>query len=394
MTPQEQGIETRCVHAGVSDGARAGNLPIQPSVVQSTIFDLGASEDAEAIFAGQRAGYAYSRFGNPTVSQLAKAVAALEGGEEALVTSSGNAATLFAVAACMDGRSGPLVTHRDVYGGSFELVRILTETFRVSAIAADAQNEAEWLEAVSKAGAVLLETPSNPLMRLIDIRATVEVARERGAPVIVDNTVATPFNQQPLSLGADWVVHSTTKFINGHSDVVGGCAVKGEKITGREKAIHKNLGGTVNAIDAWLTLRGLRTFALRMKAHNRNGQQIAEWLRERPKVKNVYYPGFEDHPQSAVSKAQMREGGALLSVELNGGEAAAKRFLDRLQLFHHAVSLGGIESLAIRPAMSSHRGMPQKDREAAGVTDGLVRLSVGIEAPEDLIRDLEQALEE
>jgi methionine-gamma-lyase len=220
----------------------------------------------------------------------------------------------------------------------------------------------------------------------------VKRAQAVGAPVIVDNTVATPFNQRPFDFGADWVVHSTSKFLNGHSDMIGGCLVRREKLSKTQRAIHKNLGGTVNALDAWLVLRGLRTFALRMEAHNRNGQAVAEWLAGRRQVTRVHYPGLVAHPQAGLFRRQMKHGGALLSFELAGGAEAACRFLDRVGLILHAVSLGGMESLATRPAMSSHRGMTPEARQQAGVSDSLIRLSVGVEAIEDLLADLEQAI--
>jgi cystathionine beta-lyase/cystathionine gamma-synthase len=360
--------------------------------VQSTVFELGTAEDAEAIFSGARKGYAYSRFGNPSVESLAEMLADIEGGAGALVTSSGNAATLCAVTASLEGRAGSLVTHHDIYGGSSELFRILSTIHRVPIESVDATNAEAWLDAVSRAGAVLLETPSNPLMRLIDIAETVSRAHACGAPVIVDNTVATPFNQRPFDFGADWIVHSTSKYLNGHSDMIGGCLVRREQLTPMHRAIHRNLGGTVNALDAWLVLRGLRTFALRMEAHNCNGQAVAEWLVRRPEIARVNYPGLGSHPQAALFRRQMKHGGALLSFELAGGEAAARRFLDRLGLIVHAVSLGGMESLATRPAMSSHRGMTPEARHRAGVSDSLIRLSVGVEALEDLLADLEQAI--
>jgi len=368
------------------------NAPFQRPIAQSTIFDLGTSAEAEAIFCGSRKGYAYSRFGNPSVDDLAQMLAEIEGGTGALVTSSGNAAVLCAVTAGLEGRDGPLVTHHDVYGGSFELLRILSTNHRVPVEVIDSTNAKAWLDAVSRAGAVLLETPSNPLMRLIDIEATVARAHAGGAPVIVDNTVATPFNRRPFDFGADWIVHSTSKYLNGHSDMIGGCLVSKEPLSAMQRTIHKNLGGTVNALDAWLVLRGLRTFALRMETHNRNGQAVAEWLCRQPEVARVHYPGLESHPQAELFRRQMKHGGALLSFELGGGEAAACRFLDRLGLILHAVSLGGMESLATRPAMSSHRGMTSEARHKAGVSDSLIRLSVGVEAPEDLFADLQQAL--
>ncbi len=390
----DPGLATRCVHGGrarQADGAANG--PVQPSIVQSAIFDLGSSAEAEAIFSGAQPGHAYTRFGNPTVAQLAEVIAGLEGGAGALVTSSGNAAVLCAVTTAMTGRTGPLVTHRDIYGGSFELLRILSGVYRLPVETVDASDLDAWYSACRRAGAVLLETPSNPLMRLIDLAATVEHARANGAPVLVDNTVATPYNQQPLAFGADWVIHSTSKYLNGHSDMIGGALVRREPLTAPDRAVHKNLGGTVNALDAWLILRGLRTFSVRMEAHNRNGLAVAEWLNARPEVTAVYYPGLATHPQTELCWRQMKHGGALLSFELAGGEAAASRFIDRIRLIVHAVSLGGVESVATRPAMSSHRGMPPEDRRRAGVSDGLIRLSIGIESIDDILADLEQALE-
>lgn len=393
MNARSHHVATRCAHAGARRPEQDGpNAPFVPPIAQSTIFDLGSADDAEALFAGTRPGYAYSRFGNPTVERLAESLAELEGGAGGLITASGNAATLCAVTAALAGRSGPLLTHPDIYGGSFELTQILAEVYRVPVERVDPADEGAWLDAVARAGAVLIETPSNPLMRLIDLRKTIEAARVGGAPVIVDNTVATPFNQRPLALGADWVVHSTTKYLNGHSDMIGGCVIKREPPTSGDRRIHKNLGGTVNAFDAWLVLRGLRTFALRMEAHNRNGQAVAAWLAGQSGVARVFYAGDPAHPQAELFRRQMSHGGALLSFELKGGAEAAKRFIDRLRLIVHAVSLGGMESLVTRPAMSSHRGMPAEARQRAGIADGLVRLSVGVEALEDILADLAHAL--
>lgn len=389
--PSRHGLSTRCAHGGAKAGDRAGNAPVQPSIAQSAIFDLGTTADAESIFSGERPGFAYSRFGNPSVEALAALLADLEGGAGALVTSSGNAATLCAVTAAMQGRTGPLVAPQDVYGGSFELMRILGNVFRVPVEFIDTTDLSAWKNAVGRAGAVLLETPSNPLMRLIDLAETVEDAHRVGAPVIVDNTVATPFNQRPFDFGVDWIIHSTTKYLNGHADMVGGCLVSREPLQRTHRTIHKNLGGTVNALDAWLVMRGLRTFPLRMEAHNRNGAAVAQWLLARPEVSRVFYPGLPGDPQAELFHRQMSHGGALLSFELAGGETAACRFIDRLRLIIHAVSLGGTESLATRPAKTSHRGMSAEERRQAGVSDGLIRLALGIEDTADLLADLAQA---
>lgn len=385
-------LATQCARAGSVSHRPGANEPVQPSIAQSAIFDLGGAEDAEAIFSGARQGYAYSRFGNPTVDVLARTLAELEGGAGALVTSSGNAAALCAVTASLHERSGPLLTHPDIYGGSFELLRLLTSIYRLPVETIDPSDDSAWLAAVERAGAVLVETPSNPMMRLVDLARTTARARAAGAPVIVDNTVATPAGQRPFELGADWVIHSTTKYLNGHGDLIGGCVIRREPLAKVHRAIHKNLGGTVNAFEAWLALRGLRTFALRMEAHNRNARAIAAWLATCPEVNAVHYPGSPSHPQAALFQRQMKQGGGLLSFELAGGEAAATRFINRLKLIVHAVSLGGPETLVTLPARSSHRGMTPEARRQAGVGDGLIRLSAGLEASDDLLADLAQAI--
>lgn len=391
MSKRPLSIHTRCAHAGSTSG-EAANPAFQTPIAQSSLFRLGSSAEAEAIFSGEAPGYAYTRFGNPTVDAFARCLADLEGGADALVTSSGNAAVLCAVTAAMAGQTGALVTHPGIYGGSFELLHLLTDIYRLPVRFVDPGDSDSWQAALESAGAVLIETPSNPLMRLIDITQTVRHAEVAGAPVIVDNTVATPFNQQPFAHGADWVIHSTSKYLNGHSDLIGGAVVKREPLTALDRRIHKSLGGTVNAIDAWLAMRGLRTFALRMRQHNRNGGTIAKWLAEHPGVRVVHYPGRENDHQRGILERQMRHPGSLMSFELEGGAPAATRFIDRLQLVTHGVSLGGMESLATRPAGSSHRGMTPEAREEAGIGEGLIRLSVGTENPEDIIADLEQAL--
>jgi cystathionine beta-lyase/cystathionine gamma-synthase len=383
-------IETICAHLG-SDHAAAELGPFQTPIVQSTLFDLGTSAQAEELFAGARKGYAYTRFGNPTVDVLANAFAALEAGAEALVTSSGNAAVHCALSIAFSGRGGAIVAPQDLYGGSVELLRLFGSIYGATVETIDGRDRDAWLAAVGRAGVVLLESPSNPLLRLTDIAATVAAARAAGAMVIVDNTVATPFNQRPLALGADLVVHSTSKYLNGHSDMIGGCVVAREPLAPAARALHKNLGATVNAMEAWLILRGLRTFALRMEAHNRNGRAIAEWLAHHPRVRNVYYPGLGEGDQELFHR-QMRGGSGLLSFEIEGGKQAAQRFLDRLKLTLHAVSLGGMESLATLPSATSHRGMGAEERARAGIAEGLVRLSVGVEAADDIKTDLEQAL--
>ncbi|MCG3148264.1 MAG: L-methionine gamma-lyase [Verrucomicrobiae bacterium] len=393
MSSSDRHLATICAHAGTpGKESRAGNAPFIPPIVQTTLFDLGTTADAEALFAGRQPGYTYTRFGNPTVERLAEVLAQLEAGAGALITASGNAAALCALTAALRGKDDRIVTHPDVYGGTLELLRIFTERYRVPVEIVDPARTVEWHAALARASVVLIETPSNPLLRLLDLAATAERAHAAGAQLIVDNTVATPYNQQPFQFGADWIVHSASKYLNGHSDMIGGCLIRRAPLTATHRTIHKNLGGTVNALDAWLMLRGLRTFTLRMEAHNHNGAAVADWLTRHPAVSHVHYPGLPTHPQAALFRQQMRAGGALLSFELHGGADAACRFLDRIQLIVHAVSLGGMESLATRPAATSHRGLTATQRQAAGMGDSLVRLSVGTEALEDILTDLEQAL--
>ncbi len=391
MNSSEAALSTRCAHAG-STRRGQGNQPYQHPIVQTSLFRLGNSADLEAVFEGISPGHVYTRFGNPTVEALAEVVADLEGGAGALVTSSGNAATLCAVTAALRGRSGPLLSHPGIYGGSVELMRTLAEIFRVPVEVADPDNAGLWAEAVGRAGAVLVETPSNPLMRLVDLEETVRLAREVGAPVIVDNTVATPLNQKPFEWGADWIVHSLSKYLNGHSDLIGGCVVKREALSDADRSVHKNLGGTYNALEAWLAIRGIRTFTLRMRQHNGNAEAVVRWLHEHPAVATVHFAGSGGPEQRRIFERQMTHHGALVSFELHGGAEAARHFLDRLELVVSAVSLGGMESLATRPAISSHRGMSPGERLRAGVTDSLVRLSVGVEDLHDLLADLDQAL--
>lgn len=394
MHSSKNSLSTRCAHAStcLTPNEVSPASYIAP-IEQTALFELESSDNAEALFSGNKSGYIYTRFGNPTVDHLADFIAQMEGGSGGLITSSGNAATLCALTSALRGKDDCIVSHPDVYGGTQELLSIFSERYHVPVVMADPQETGEWQAAIARASIVYIETPSNPLLKLIDLKETAQLSHAAGAQLIVDNTVATPYNQQPFLFGADWIVHSISKYLNGHSDMIGGCLISRVPITPTHRAIHKNLGGTVNALDAWLVLRGLRSFALRMEAHNTNGMAIAKWLEIHPAVIKVYYPGLFTHPQSALFKTQMRGGGGLLSFELSGGEDAAKRFLDRLKIIVHAVSLGGMESLATRPAATSHRGISPQLRQLAGISDSLIRLSAGVESLDDLYADLSGALE-
>jgi methionine-gamma-lyase len=387
-------LQTLCAHAGTParEESAGRNAPFVTPIVQTSLFDLGDSEEAEALFSGARAGYTYTRFANPTVDGLAAVIAELEGGAGALITASGNAAAVCSLTACLRGENDRILTHPSVFGATLEVLRIFAERYRVAVDMVDPRHTEEWRTAVARASVVFVETPSNPLMGLVDLEDTVQQAHRAGAQVIVDNTVATPCNQEPFRFGVDWIVHATSKYLNGHSDMIGGCLISRRPLEARHRSIHRALGGTVNALDAWLVLRGVRTLTLRMDMHNRNGAAVAEWLDRHPSVHTVYYPGLHSHPQAALFQRQMKAGGAVLSFELKGGELSARRFIDRLKLIGHALSFGGPETLAVRPSVTSHRALTPEMRLAAGVTDSLVRLSVGTEALEDILADLQQAL--
>ncbi|SHI04916.1 cystathionine gamma-synthase [Ferrimonas marina] len=341
---------------------------------------------------GQPRQYDYARSGNPTRGTLSQALAKLEGGAGAVVTATGMAA-ITAVTALL-GKDDLLVVPHDCYGGSYRLFTSVAAKGGYRVLVVDQTDEAALAEALAqKPKMVWLETPSNPLLRLVDIEAIAGQAKAVGALVVVDNTFLSPVLQLPLSLGADIVVHSTTKYINGHSDVVGGAVIAKDPELAEQLDWWANcLGLTGGAFDAYLTLRGLRTLPLRMKQHQANAEAVVALLQSHPAVGKIYYPGLPDHPQHQLAQRQQSGFGAMLSFELAGGEAAVPAFLERLQVFSVAESLGGVESLAAHPGTMTHRGMVPEARAKAGISEALIRISVGIEDPADLVADLQQAL--
>lgn len=384
-------ITTHCLHGGVERNRR-GNAPFIPPIYQTSLFHLGSSADAEALFSGGKQGYTYSRFGNPTVDELCRLLSELEAGEDALLTASGNAATFAALCMSLRGKGDRILSHPDLYGGTLELLRLFETRLGVPVILLDPARDAAWELAARKASVIFVETPSNPLLRLVDLKRCGVLARASGARFVVDNTVATPLGQRPFEFGADLVVHSLSKYLNGHSDLIAGCVISRGRIDDRSRAVHKNLGATVSALTAHILGRGLRTFPLRMAAHHAHTPRVARYLEAHPNVARVHYPGLPGHPQADLVARQMKHPGALLSFELKGGESSARRFLDSLRLVVHAVSLGGMETLATRPAATSHRGMSPAARRRAGISDGLIRLSVGVEPVDEILGDLAQAL--
>jgi cystathionine gamma-lyase len=378
----KHGFSTQAIHAG-QDADPATGATVVPIYATSTF-----TQEAP----GQHRGYEYSRSGNPTRSALETCLAALEGGERGLAFASGLAATTAVFSTLRPGDE--IATAADLYGGTFRLLeRIFKPLGLVPRYTEDASPDgfASILSPSTKL--VWIETPTNPLLQIIDIAAVAELAHRRGAVLAVDNTFASPYLQRPLEQGADLVVHSTTKYLGGHSDVIGG-AVIGRRDLLAGIAFYQNAaGGVPGPFDCWLVLRGIKTLAVRMDRHCANARALADWLASHPKVERVYYPGLKDHPGHLIAARQMRDFGGMISVRLGGGRESAMRFLSRTRLFSLAESLGGVESLIGHPATMTHASIPVEIRTARGVDDGLVRLSVGIEDVQDLRNDLAEALE-
>lgn len=377
----EQQPRTRVVRTGIStDPHRA----VVPPIYLSTTYGFAGLE--------QPGEYDYSRACNPTRSTLAQAVAELEGGLAAVITSSGMSAINTVLLALLPP-SGVLVAPVDCYGGSWRLFDALERTGRLKLRLVEWSDPTTWEQALEGADLVWLETPSNPLLRITDIAAVSAAAHAVGAKVVADNTFATPVAQRPLELGADVVVHSATKFLNGHSDLVAGVIVASEQALVEDLAWWANTAGTTaGALDSYLLLRGLRTLHLRWQAAQQNATAIASMLAEHPAVRAVHYPGLATHPQHDLAARQQGGPGAIVSFDV-GSQEAAGALLDGLECFSLAESLGGVESLISHSATMTHASMPPKLRAEAGITDGLLRLSVGVEAAEDLLADLRAGLD-
>src|SRR5215207_5225628 len=382
MSDQEVGFATRAIHAGQEPDPTTG-ATIVPIYATSTYTQAGI---------GQHKGYEYSRSGNPTRTALETCLAALEEGERGLAFASGLAATTGVFAALL--RPGDEVAaSADLYGGTFRLLDKVFKPWGLNARYTDESSPAAFEAIITpKTKLVWIETPTNPLLQVLDIAALAEVSHKHGAKLAVDNTFASPYLQQPLKLGADIVVHSTTKYLGGHSDVVGGCVVGAKDLLDPIKFFQNAAGGVPGPFDSYLVLRGLKTLAVRMDRHCDNAVSLAAWLVKHPAVAKVYYPGLPEHPGYAVAKKQMRGFGGMISLKLNGGIPAAQRFMTRTKLFSLAESLGGVESLVCHPTTMTHASIPKEVREARGVDDGLIRLSVGIEDVADLRTDLQHAL--
>ena len=378
-------FETKVIHAGQEPDPHTGAV-MTPIYATSTYAQSSP---------GEHKGFDYARTRNPTRDALEACVAELESGDAGFAFASGMAA-IGTVLELLDSGSHIVAMH-DLYGGSYRILeKVRKRSAGLSASFVDLSVTENLEKAVTaKTRMIWVETPTNPLLKIVDLEAVAAIARKRGLISVCDNTFASPYSQRPLELGFDIVVHSTTKYLNGHSDVIGGIAVLKNKELGEKLRFLQNaVGGVPSPFDAFLTLRGIKTLAVRMERHCGNAMHVAAFLEKHPKVKRVFYPGLASHPQHTLAARQMnmRYGGMVTAV-LNGGLEASRRFLERCKLFTLAESLGGVESLIEHPAIMTHASIPEDIRANLGIDDGLVRLSVGIESIDDLLAELKQALE-
>ena len=393
METKKCGLGTTAIHAGTLKNLY-GTLAMP--IYQTSTFIFDSAEQGGRRFALEEAGYIYTRLGNPTTTVLEDKIAALEEGEAAVATSSGMGAissTLWTVLKAGDH----VVTDKTLYGCTFALMCHGLTRFGIEVTFVDTSNLDEVKNAMKEnTRVVYLETPANPNLKIVDLEALSKLAHTNpNTLVIVDNTFATPYMQKPLKLGADIVVHSVTKYINGHGDVIAGLVVTNKELADQIRFVGlKDMTGAVlGPQDAYYIIRGMKTFEIRMERHCKNAKKVVEFLNKHPKIEKVYYPGLETHPGHEIAKKQMKDFGAMISFELKGGFEAGKTLLNNLKLCSLAVSLGDTETLIQHPASMTHSPYTKEEREAAGITDGLVRLSVGLENVEDIIEDLEQGLE-
>jgi len=386
----EDPIYTIAVHAGANPPANLGSLSVP--VYNSAVFAFPDAEKGAAIHAGKQPGYYYGRSGNPTQSALETALCQLEGGTAAMAFSSGMAAitsTLFTFL----GAGDHIVAADSLYAATNTLLDEILSPLGIAISYVDAADPNNYAAAVKPNTKVFyIESPANPTMKIVDIESVAKIARKNKITVVMDNTFATPFNQRPLRYGVDLVIHSASKYLGGHGDIIAGALIGPQTIIDRiRRHTGKILGGVIAPHTAWLVLRGIRTLALRMERHNANAMAVAKFLEQHPKVKKVHYPGLPSHPQHKLACRQMSGFGGIIAFEAEGVEEG-RRLVNNLKLCTLAVSLGNVESLIQHLASMTYASMPPEQRRAIGISDGLLRLSVGIERAEDIITDLEQAL--
>lgn len=392
MSMQSKGFSTRSIHGNSKPCPLTGSLV--PPIYQTSTFVFPDATTGKARFAGEEEGYIYTRLGNPTVDALDDRIALLEGGEAGASFASGMGAVSAVLMTLVQSGDHILATN-GLYGCTFGLLDWLKQKFNVQydlmdmTVAEDVEN---FIRPETKV--IYIETPINPTMKLVDLEKVAAIAKRHGIQVVVDNTFMTPYFQRPIELGVDIVIHSATKYIGGHGDVVAGLVV-GRKDFIRELKLtaQKDVGAILGPFDAWLLLRGLKTLTVRMDRHNENAMKVAHFLQEHPNVVKIYYPGMKNHPQYELAVKQMNGFGGVITFEVKGGYDAGVKVMNNVRLALLAVSLGDVDTLIQHPASMTHAIIPQEDRLKMGITDGLVRLSIGLEDVDDIITDLKQALE-
>jgi methionine-gamma-lyase len=384
------GAQTLAVHAGESERHGVAR-PVGGEISRTSTFTFTSTAEMKRWAEGKSKAYIYSRYGNPTLAAVQKKIAALENAEAAVVTASGMAAISGALLGTLK-HGDELISTASVYGGTYRLMRDMLPDMGITVrhVGVDLVGLEEALSARTKV--LYVETPTNPTVRLVDLEKAIAFAKKHKLISIIDNTFATPVLQRPLEMGFDMVVHSATKALSGHSDLIAGVAAGSQRWMDRMQHMVIYLGGMMDPEVAFLLNRGIKTLSLRVRKQCENAMAVAKFLEKHPKVARVHYPGLKSHPDHAIAKRQMRAFGSMLAFDLKGGLAAARKFCDRVQVFLLAVSLGGVESLVILPAYTSHYNMTVKELATAGVAPGSVRVSLGIEDTEDLIADLKQAL--
>lgn len=386
-------LETAIIHKGYDSKQHHDSLATP--LYQTSTFSFSTAEEGEDRFAGTCEGNIYSRLGNPTVRVLEERMAELESGGGALAFGSGMA-SVSAILIHLTKSGDHVLCSRGIYGCTFGLLEMMEEKYAISHDLVSMTTEEEIESAIRPETVCLyIETPINPTMELVNLEAAVNVAKKHGLRVVVDNTFSSPYLQNPLQLGADFVLHSATKYLNGHGDVVGGILVgkDADEMQEIRMTVQKDVGGIMSPFDAWLLLRGMKTLHVRMDRHIANAKQVLEFLKQEALVKKIFYPYDENHPQFDIAKRQMRAGGGLISFEIEGGKKEAQAFMNALSLIQIAVSLGDAETLIQHPASMTHAVVPPESREKMGITESLMRLSVGLEHSDDLIGDLAAAFE-
>jgi methionine-gamma-lyase len=390
VASKEMGFSTKAVRGGEKpDSLGAVATPIY----ETSVFAFTNTRQLIGVISEKAGGYLYTRFDNPTVRAVERKMAILEEAEDAAAFSSGMA-TITTTILTVVSKGDHIVASRDLYGGTLTFFQEMLPKFGVEVTLVDAASLNEVEEAIKKNTRVIYaETPTNPTLKIVDLSKLASIAKKHGITIIVDSTLATPYNLKPIEFGIDVVVHSATKYLGGHNDVTAGIVCGSKEFIQKLKRARKIFGGTLDPVAAWLLLRGLKTLALRMERHNKNGMQVAKFLVKHPKIARVYYPGLPSHPQHKLAKKQMRGYGGVVSFEVKGNFEKTVRFVENLKLCLLAASLGGTETLVTQPATSSHYFISPEQRQKLGITDQLIRLAIGIEDAEDIIADLKQALD-